>query len=103
MGIRSSQSAGPLPFDAPFQDWTWEIVEQPAASNADPATTNRLALARVEIVIRHTSENLVRRLTQWLPASATLEEQAESAQSSEFDPFFDPFFDTSPSNPEAAP
>jgi hypothetical protein len=67
MGLRPIQAAGPEPFEAPFEDWTWEIVETGAASPLDAPRIR--AMHKVEIVIGHTGEGAVHRLIHWLPVS----------------------------------
>ncbi len=63
LGLRPAESAGPNVFDPPFQDWTWQIVTTPL----DEKLGSSFALQSVEVVIRHTTESVVRRLTQVLP------------------------------------
>ena len=54
MGNRSAAVPGPSPFEAPFTNWTWQIV--PPAGD--------LPGAPFEIIVRHESGSPVRRLAQ---------------------------------------
>jgi hypothetical protein len=54
MGNRSAAVPGPAPFEAPFTNWTWQIV--PPAGD--------LPGAPFEIIVRHESGSPVRRLAQ---------------------------------------
>jgi type II secretory pathway pseudopilin PulG len=64
LGIRSSTGgASAQPFEAPFQDWTWEIVTDSGASDFSESNP----LERIEVVIRHRTEPVVHRLAQRLP------------------------------------
>jgi hypothetical protein len=54
MGTRSPAVPGPAPFEPPFTNWTWQIV--PPAGD--------LPGAPFEVIIRHDSSELVRRLAQ---------------------------------------
>ena len=54
MGNRSAAGPGPAPFEAPFTNWTWQIV--PPAGD--------LPGAPFEIIVRHESGSPVRRLAQ---------------------------------------
>lgn len=56
MGRRSPAVPGPAPFDEPFTNWTWQVVS-PQADQPGGA---------VEIVVRHDSGTVVRRLAQVL-------------------------------------
>ena len=53
-GLRSPGVLGPAPFDAPFTNWTWQIIPPGGDTPGSPH----------EIVIRHTDPELVRRLAQ---------------------------------------
>ena len=65
MGIKPVDSAGPEPFEAPFQMWTWQIQVSPI----EDALESGLALRNVEVVVRHQARPIVRRLAQFLFAS----------------------------------
>ena len=54
MGNRSATVPGPAPFEAPFTNWTWQIV--PPAGDIPGAP--------FEIIVRHESGSPVRRLAQ---------------------------------------
>ncbi len=60
MGALPIEAAGPVEFDPPFSDWTWEIQSEDVPGEI--GDTN--LLTRVEVVIRHTQQPIVRRLTQ---------------------------------------
>ena len=69
MGLQAVQSSGPNVFDPPFAEWTWEAVVE-AATDATEAAGGSGALQRVEVIVRHQSQPIVCRLTQFLPAAA---------------------------------
>lgn len=60
LGIRVPGGEGRRPFDAPFQDWTWEASLLPV-ENATGTTTGSM---RVEVVVRHKTAPVVQRLAQ---------------------------------------
>lgn len=62
LGIRVPGGEGRRPFDAPFQDWSWELALTPTETEAGEAT----GLTRVEVIVRHETPLLVQRLTQVL-------------------------------------
>lgn len=65
MHLRPIEAAGPEPFAPPFEDWTWQIeVGQPETSSLDAD-----AMRKVEVIIRHSGENIVHRLTHFMRAS----------------------------------
>ena len=53
-GIRSAAVPGPAPFQAPFTNWTWQIVAPSADAQGSPH----------EIIVRHADPEVVRRLAQ---------------------------------------
>lgn len=55
-GLRSPSVLGPAPFEAPFTNWTWQIL--PPTGDAPGAPH--------EIIVRHADPELVRRLAQVL-------------------------------------
>ncbi len=67
-GLRSPAVLGPTPFEAPFTNWTWQIIPPGGDTPGSPH----------EIVIRHADPELVRRLAQVIltpsRASSTSEE-----------------------------
>jgi hypothetical protein len=66
LGIRVPGGEGRRPFDAPFQDWTWEAslltVEETASPTAITGATG--GSTRVEVVVRHKTAPVVQRLAQ---------------------------------------
>lgn len=63
IGLRPAQNAGPEPFEAPFEAWTWQVEAVPFAFGEGEAA----GLQRVTAIVRHASEPVVQRLTQLLP------------------------------------
>jgi len=63
LGIRVPGGEGRRPFDAPFQDWTWEASLLPV-ENAISATGATAGSTRVEVVVRHKTAPVVQRLAQ---------------------------------------
>lgn len=72
MGLRPLAAAGPEPFEAPFERWTWEIATVPYTLG----TENRAGLQQVTVVVRSESPPTVHRLTGLLlpPPAGTLEQ-----------------------------
>lgn len=69
MGIKPVEAAGPEPFEPPFRMWTWQIQVAPL----EDASEIGLPLRNVEVIVRHESRPIVRRLTQFMvppPAGA---------------------------------
>ena len=64
IGIRPIVTAGPEPFEVPYEGWSWEI----AVSTADEGFTSTSQLRRVEVIIRHAESALVHRLAQLINA-----------------------------------
>jgi len=60
MGVLPADANGPVEFDLPFENWTWEI--QSESVQGEIGDTN--PLTRVEVVIRHIEKPIVHRLTQ---------------------------------------
>jgi hypothetical protein len=60
LGARSVDEIGPAQFDPPFDKWSWELQSEPV--QGEIGETNQLL--RVEVVIRHAEQPIVRRLTQ---------------------------------------
>ncbi|HTG44625.1 MAG TPA: hypothetical protein VK633_08850 [Verrucomicrobiae bacterium] len=60
MGARPIAAIGPEPFEAPFQDWTFKIE----IAQTEAAVEQAGSLRPVEVIIRHSHENVVQRLTQ---------------------------------------
>jgi type II secretory pathway pseudopilin PulG len=63
MGARSTETNGPANFDPPFEKWNWQIQYEPA--QGEIGDTN--PLTRVEVIVRHSEQPIVYRLTQILP------------------------------------
>ena len=62
MGARSTETNGPAKFDPPFDKWSWEL--QYETVQGEVGDTN--PLTRVEVIIRHSEQPVVYRLTQIL-------------------------------------
>lgn len=62
IGLRTLESAGPEPFESPFDHWTWQLVLAPTETENGETS----ALTRVEVIVRHDEPPLVHRLTQVL-------------------------------------
>ena len=62
IGLRTAESAGPEPFDRPFERWTWQLVLTPTETETGESSD----LTRVEVIVRHEDPALVHRLTQVL-------------------------------------
>jgi hypothetical protein len=89
MGLQAVESSGPNVFEAPFAEWTWQATVEPAnsaagltgsaagAGNAGAAGT----LQRVEVIVRHQTQPIVCRLTQFLPAAAGFGAEKEPSDS----------------------
>ncbi len=59
MGLRASQAAGPESFEAPFDQWTWEIEVGPYTFG----TENAPGLQLVTVIVRGETPPTVQRLT----------------------------------------
>ncbi len=66
MGIQAGEASGPNAFDPPFEQWKWQTVIGPV--NEMVGATN--PIQKVEVIIRHETEPVVYRLTQFLPVVA---------------------------------
>ena len=66
LGIRPVAALSRRPLDPPYQDWSCEVELTPSES-ADGGITG---LARVEVIIRHQQEPVVRRLAEVLRIDA---------------------------------
>ncbi len=66
LGIRVPSGEGRRPFDAPFQDWTWEASLLPVENtiSGTSATSATAGSTRVEVVVRHRTAPVVQRLAQ---------------------------------------
>lgn len=65
IGVRPLSAIGPEPFEEPFKDWLYRINLTPGEE-----TVMETDLARpVEVIVWHSGENVVHRITQLFPAS----------------------------------
>lgn len=62
IGVRAPQPAGPEPFEAPYPDWTWQILASPFSFGVG----DRSSLQQVTVIVRHESGSPVQRLSQLL-------------------------------------
>jgi type II secretory pathway pseudopilin PulG len=62
MGIRPAETAGPEPFEAPFEPWTWEIE----AVLHSFGTDDTAGLQQVTVIVRGGTPATVQRLTEIL-------------------------------------
>lgn len=60
LGIRAPGNTGAQPFEAPFDQWTWEL----AITGSETETGESSDLSRAEVIIRHKEFPTVRRLAQ---------------------------------------
>ncbi len=60
MGVLPLTPAGPEPFEAPFEPWTWQVEVSPYSFDTEDAS----GLQLVSVVVRNEGENAVQRLTQ---------------------------------------
>lgn len=63
LGIRPLVTSARTQMEPPYADWTLELAVTPAESASGEATGQ----ARVEVIIRHSTESVVQRLAQLLP------------------------------------
>jgi len=78
MGILPVESAGPEPFEAPFERWTWETQ----VSALDGETFSGGQLNHVEVIVRLEEESMVYRLAQAMPFRAASEEATVQTRNS---------------------
>ncbi|MGY8652709.1 MAG: type IV pilus modification PilV family protein [Verrucomicrobiia bacterium] len=64
VGMRSYAPADPEPFDAPFTNWTWQVVTTPEAS-----IEAETGFQHVEVIVRHAEPRHVFRLAELAPVS----------------------------------
>jgi type II secretory pathway pseudopilin PulG len=62
--MRSYAPADPEPFDAPFTNWTWQVVTTPEAS-----IEAETGFQHVEVIVRHAEPRHVFRLAELAPVS----------------------------------
>ena len=67
LGVRSTESSGPQPVGFPYEDWTWEA----AITGTETETGEASGLTRVEVIVRHKSSPIVRRLAQFVNLDRT--------------------------------
>jgi type II secretory pathway pseudopilin PulG len=67
MGARSSTPSPAQALEAPFQEWTFEVVGEPSPSDFSGVAS----LEQVTVVVRHQTEPVVHRLSQRLPPRST--------------------------------
>lgn len=65
MGLRSYAPADPEPFEAPFTNWTWQVVTTPEAS-----LEAETGFQHVEVIVRHAQPPHVFRLAELAPVAA---------------------------------
>ncbi len=63
MGMLAVEASGPNNFTAPFEQWNWQATVGPI--NEMVGATN--TVQKVEVIIRHQTEPVVFRLTQFVP------------------------------------
>ncbi len=66
LGLRSYDSADPEPMDAPFTNWTWQVVATPEESLDFDFESG---LQQVEVIVRHQQPEHVVRLMELLPVN----------------------------------
>ena len=64
LGIRPPVSEAAKPMDAPWQDWTSEVIVAPTAG----AESEQVGLQQVEVVVRRLAPPMVQRMGQVLPS-----------------------------------
>jgi len=62
MGILTVADAGPMPFEDPFADWTWQTVVTPVET-----TVVGLEMTQLEVIVKNVLDGYVYRLYQLLP------------------------------------
>ena len=75
IGLKTPAVAGPQKFEAPFEEWTWEILADPSTTSPDAGSEYR----RIEVVIRHDEPAIVHRLCQVVRVGEFKEEAGRSA------------------------
>lgn len=63
MGILTVADAGPMPFEDPFADWTWQTVVTPVET-----TVVGLEMTQLQVIVKNALDGYVYRLYQLLPA-----------------------------------
>lgn len=73
LGVRPLDSAGPEPFEAPFEAWTWEVL----VTGLDDS--EKAPLRQVEIVVRQPEQQITHRLQALLPVRPAAGEGATTS------------------------
>lgn len=60
MGVRPLTSAGPEPFEAPYEQWNWQVEVTPYSFDTEDTS----GLQLVAVVVRNEDSTAVQRLTQ---------------------------------------
>jgi hypothetical protein len=76
LGLRTTESLGPEPFEKPFDQWTWQLIPAGSEQNASGEASE---LAAIEVVIRNTNSVGVYRLAQTHKTVKTVITNAPSA------------------------
>jgi hypothetical protein len=69
LGLRTSESLGPEPFEKPFDAWTWQLVPAPIDDKTGGEASD---LTAIEVIIRNTNSSSVYRLAQTHKAVKTV-------------------------------
>ena len=83
LGLRTSESLGPEPFEKPFDSWTWQLVP---AGMENKTTGEESGLTAIEVVIRNTNSAGVYRLAQTHKVVKSVVTNAPSAKGTEAGP-----------------
>ena len=67
LGLRPAISDGSRPFEAPWQDWTWET----SVTSMETAAGGLTGLSVLEVIIRHQNPSIVQRLGQVMKPQTT--------------------------------
>lgn len=65
IGARPLAAVGPENFEAPFEEWLYRVSFDQSEATASETDTTRA----VEVIVWHTQENIVNRMTQLFQAS----------------------------------
>jgi len=63
IGVRPFMGAGPEPFEAPFEQWNWEIQLTPMDGSQEKIS----GLTKAQVIIRHEDPPVTYRLTEVVP------------------------------------
>ena len=78
MRVRPVAPLGPEPFAPPFQNWTLKVEIASSANALDGPES----LRPVEVIVKHTQENVVQRLTQLFAAADLSDSETNSFSAS---------------------